>query len=193
MKRLIVACGFVSMVACCGDADPKATGTKSGRAFARRLEGGPDIDNFAKISATLYRGAQPTEAGFRKLKETGVRTVINLRTLHGEEEQVKKAGMEPVEIPLIAGLVGSEPPTEEQVKRFFEVLLDPAKQPVYFHCAQGRDRTGTMAALYRIEVEGWTADEAIEEMQAFGYHDNFKDLIEYVRKYKPRGFKAPSK
>ena len=25
-------------------------------------------------------------------------------------------------------------------------------------------------------------------MQAFGYHDNYKDLINFVRSYKPRGF-----
>ena len=50
-----------------------------------------------------------------------------------------------------------------------------------------------MAALYRIEVDGWTPAEAIEEMQHFGYHDNYKDLVAFVRAYVPRGYakKAP--
>ena len=41
-------------------------------------------------------------------------------------------------------------------------------------------------AIYRIEVDGWTNAEAIEEMQAFGYNDFYKDLIGYVRDYRPR-------
>ena len=65
------------------------------------------------------------------------------------------------------------------------------KQPVYLHCKVGRDRTGTFAAIYRIEVDGWTNEEAMEELQAFGYHDYYKDLINFVKKYKPKGFKAP--
>ncbi len=67
--------------------------------------------------------------------------------------------------------------------------LDPKNQPGFFHCARGKDRTGTFAALWRIEVDGWTPDEAIEEMQAFGYHNYFDNLIAFVRDYKPRGFK----
>jgi protein tyrosine/serine phosphatase len=57
---------------------------------------------------------------------------------------------------------------------------------VFFHCARGADRTGMFGAIYRIEVEGWTNAEAIEEMQAFGYNDFYKDLIGYVRDYRPR-------
>lgn len=75
------------------------------------------------------------------------------------------------------------------MKQFFDVVLDRAKQPVFFHCAHGRDRTGTMAAPYRIEIDGWTADEAIAEMQAFGFDDVYAGLLEYVRAHKPRGFR----
>ncbi len=44
-----------------------------------------------------------------------------------------------------------------------------------------------MAALSRIEIDGWTK-EAIEEMKAFGYHTYDRDLIDCVRNYQPRGF-----
>lgn len=30
-------------------------------------------------------------------------------------------------------------------------------------------------------------------MQAFGYHDIYKDLTEFVRGYKPRGFRSARK
>ena len=42
---------------------------------------------------------------------------------------------------------------------------------------------GTMAALYRIEVDGWSPSEAIEEMLAFGYHTYYESLINCVRDY----------
>jgi len=38
-------------------------------------------------------------------------------------------------------------------------------------------------------VDGWTTDEAISEMQRFGYHDMYKDLIAFVRGYKPGDYK----
>ena len=176
--------------ACCSSSKPPSTSTSTGKPFAKRMEG---VENLAQITPQLYRGAQPDEAGFRKLKDLGVKTVISFRSYHSEKKDVEAAGMTAIQIPVQADVFGSEPPTEEQIRLFFTTLLDPSKQPVYFHCAHGKDRTGTLGALWRIEIDGWTPAEAIEEMQAFGYHDNFKDLIEYARKYKPRGFKAPSK
>ncbi len=172
--------------ACGGQQKPPATATTSGKAFAKRLEG---VENLAQINAFLYRGAQPKEAGFKKLKELGVKTVISFRSYHSEKKDVEAAGMTALQIPVQADVFGSEPPTEEQIKVFFTTCLDPAKQPVFFHCAHGKDRTGTLGALWRIEVDGWTNAEAIEEMQAFGYHDVYQDLIEFVKAYKPRGFK----
>lgn len=179
--------GWLAFSGCIGGPDPVHEPD-----FARRIEV-DDIDNVGRIHDGLYRGGQPGEAGYAWLKAKGFRTVINLRTHHGEEEAVRKHGMEPVEFKVKADVFGSEPPTEEQIRAFFDVVLDPARQPVYFHCLHGADRTGTMAAIYRIEVEGWAPEKAIREMQVFGYHDYYKDLIEFVRSYRPRGYKAPLK
>ncbi|MDQ7780328.1 MAG: tyrosine-protein phosphatase [Planctomycetota bacterium] len=167
------------------------------RAFANRIAGVTGVENFAKINANLYRGAQPEddddEDGYKSLADMGIKTVINLREYIGERDEVEGAGMKYVEIPLQAGVLGSEPPTDDQLKLFFDTVLDPQSWPVYFHCAHGKDRTGTMAALYRIEIDGWTAKEAMEEMQYFGYHDIYEDLIKFVEEYKPRGFARKEK
>jgi len=175
------------ILAACGS-DPSQTATSTGKAFARRIPAAAGVENLALIAPGVYRGAQPTAAGFRTLKEMGVRTVIGFRSYHSSGKDVEAAGMSAVELPIQADLLGSEPPAEEQIATFFKTVLDPSRKPVFFHCAHGKDRTGTMAALYRIEVDGWTSAEAIEEMQAFGYHDNYQDLIEFVRKYVPRGY-----
>jgi len=145
------------------------------------------IPNAARLSEGVYRGAQPDAAGMRTLREKGFRTLVTFRTGHSEAKEAAAEGLAVVEIPIEAN-IESEPPTEEQVKRFFEVVLDPARRPVYFHCAYGKDRTGTMAAIYRIEVDGWTPEQAMAEMDHFGFRDWYRDLDQFVRDYRPRGF-----
>jgi protein tyrosine/serine phosphatase len=171
------------LAACNEPAPPTPT-----RPFAQRLPDGRGLENVAQITPTLYRGAQPTKEGFARLKELGIKTVINLRSNHDDQDEAAGSGIELVDLPMHADVVGSTAPSEEDVKRFFEIVLDPARQPVYFHCAHGKDRTGTMAALWRIERDGWTADEAIAEMHHFGYHTIYEDLINFVKTYKPRGY-----
>lgn len=164
----------------------KETGRSLGM-LAERIAA-PGLDNFARIAPGVYRGAQPTDEGFRWLKAHGFKTVINLRSWHSERSKVEALGMKAVAMPMVAGIFGSEAPKESQVREFFRLVLDPANQPVYFHCAHGKDRTGTMGALYRMEVDGWTADEAIAEMDAFGYHRIYRDLRRFVQNYRPRGY-----
>jgi len=184
--RLALLLAAALVVPGCGDAG-KPTATTTQRPLAQRLPGVPGVENFARINPALYRGGQPTEEGFKQLKAMGIQTVIDFRSYHSTRRQVEAAGMTPVEIPLKADL-GSVPPDDAALKKFFEVVLDPARQPVYIHCAFGKDRTGTMAAVYRLEIDGWTPDEALQEMEAFGYHNIYRDLIAFVKGYTRRGY-----
>jgi protein tyrosine phosphatase (PTP) superfamily phosphohydrolase (DUF442 family) len=177
---------------CVSPSVPSATPAPEGCELATRCTDAQGIENFARVDANLYRGAFPSPAGVRYLQALGVKTVVCFRQRHSCCEEVEAAGLTYVDLGLQAGIFGSEPPTEDQVQRFFSVLLDPARQPVFICCKRGKDRTGTMAALYRLEVDGWTNAEAIQEMQAFGYHDIYRDLIRFVRAYRPRGFTAPA-
>lgn len=161
--------------------------SSTGRDFARPDPGAP-VSNFAWITERVARGGQPDKGGMKFLRERGFKTIVNFRSNHTDRELAKDAGLESIEIPVHADVFGSTPPTEEQLKAFFAAVLDPAKQPIFFHCAHGKDRTGTLGALYRMEVDGWTSDEAIEEMRYFGYHTFYQDLIAFVREYKPRGY-----
>jgi protein tyrosine/serine phosphatase len=159
----------------------------TGHAFAELQPEAP-IPNFAVIDSGLARGGQPDAAGFRWLAAHGYRTVIDLRKGHTDVTPIAGTGLRLVEIPTQADLWGSSAPADSQVALFFATVLDTAARPVYFHCKRGKDRTGMYAALQRIELDGWTRAEAMEEMHAFGYSCFFKDLIRYVRDYKPRGY-----
>jgi protein tyrosine/serine phosphatase len=74
-------------------------------------------------------------------------------------------------------------PENKDVVRFLKIATDPNKTPVFVHCQHGADRTGTMCAIYRIAVQEWTKDEAIEEMTKgdFGFHGIFENLVTYIR------------
>lgn len=62
-------------------------------------------------------------------------------------------------------------------------MSSPASQPVFIHCRQGKDRPGLVVAVYRMEVEGWSPEGAIAEMQAYGFHGIWYRLEEYVLNY----------
>ena len=115
----------------------------------------------------------------RELQKMGVKTIINLRGLHDDEDR-----MEGTTLGYVSIRFHTWHPEEEDMVAFLKAATDPAKQPVFVHCKRGIDRTGTMSALYRIAVQGWTKDEALREMTqgGFGYDDLFPNLVEYVRR-----------
>jgi protein-tyrosine phosphatase len=49
------------------------------------------------------------------------------------------------------------------------LISDPTNQPVFFHCFHGEDRTGVVAALYRVIYQGCTLAQAHAEMMQDGH------------------------
>ncbi|HEV8394585.1 MAG TPA: tyrosine-protein phosphatase [Vicinamibacterales bacterium] len=139
------------------------------------------IDNFGRISATYYRGAQPDGRDYKDLAALGVKTVINLTSddaLAEEPGMVAEAGMKYVALPMTTRV----PPTQEQLAQFLKIVNDPASQPVFVHCVGGKHRTGVMTAVYRMTQHSWTADQAFNEMKHFKFgasmlHPEFKKFV----------------
>lgn len=139
------------------------------------------IDNFGRVDATYYRGAQPQGRDYADLATLGIKTVINLTSddaLAEEKSMVEQAGMKYLQIPMTTHAV----PTAAQLTEFLKVVNDSASQPVYVHCVGGRHRTGVMTAAYRITHDGWTSDQAFKEMKQFKFgadflHAEFKQFV----------------
>ena len=131
--------------------------------------------NFAKVSNELYRGAQPDSQGFAELKRIGVKTIINLRVRYSDKKMIKGLGFQYVHIH-----VNPWHMEDEDVVSFLKVASNPKNQPVFVHCAQGADRTGTMVAMYRIMIQNWKAEDALRELPAFGFHKIWKNLKHYI-------------
>ena len=124
------------------------------------------IDNFGRVDASLYRGAQPEGRDYADLKALGVKTIVNLTSDDAEQDEksmTEGAGMSYFQIPMST----HTPPTAAQLSEFLGIVNDPANQPVFVHCVGGRHRTGVMTASYRMTHEGWTADQAFKEMKQY--------------------------
>lgn len=128
-----------------------------------------DLPNFYQVSANLFRGAQPTEAGVEQLARKGVKTIIDLR---GDDEKAKeedlwaqKANIKFINIPLNNLLK----PKGWQIKKILSEINKAENQPIFVHCKRGADRTGTVVAVYRMTHDGWTAKQAKNEAKQFGF------------------------
>lgn len=125
------------------------------------------VANFARVTPDLYRGGQPKPEGYLNLKKMGVDIVVDLR-LSGkgtERQAVTRAGMTYVSIPWHCLF-----PKDKDVAKFLLLLRQNKDKKIFVHCRYGDDRTGMMTAAYRVAVEGWSAEDARKEMDAFGFH-----------------------
>ena len=150
-------------------------------ASAEKIKNGA-IPNLGRIHDNLYRGGQPEAAGYAELKKLGIGLVINFRedSKDKEKSQVEALGMTYIDIPWNA----FHNPTSQQVAQFLQLLRDNADKKVFFHCRRGAERTGVMTAAYRIAVERWTPQQALDEMEQFKFRGLFfRNLKKYVRNF----------
>src|SRR5262249_25633861 len=77
---------------------------------------------------------------------------------------------------------------EENVRQFLEILDDPKYYPVLVHCFAGTHRTGAYCAIYQMEYEHASNDDAIQELFAEGYDNLFAedDVRGFLKAYGPR-------
>jgi protein tyrosine phosphatase (PTP) superfamily phosphohydrolase (DUF442 family) len=157
-------------------ADPSPANRPKTWAQPVKLEGVP---NLYRISDELYRGDQPSPQGMQNLKKLGLKTIINLRSFHSDRGEIGGTELAYEHIYMKAWH-----PEEKEAVRFLKIVTDPKRSPVLVHCQHGADRTGTMIAVYRIAVQGWSKAEAIREMTqgGFGFHQTWSNLPKWIQK-----------
>ncbi len=118
----------------------------------------------------IYRGGQPeTLTDYALLQKVGIRTIINMKTteeaIESEARLAEIFGMRMISRPInpLFGL------SDEGLDDIQSLMRDRSLQPVFIHCRHGKDRTGLMAGVYRVEQQGWTPDAAYSEMRSLGF------------------------
>jgi tyrosine-protein phosphatase SIW14 len=164
------------------------------------------------VPGVFYRSGQMTVPGFEDaVARYHIRTIVNLQDefpdpdLDGnycgtfdekETELCRRLGVQYVYLP--PDLIPRDEVPERRpaaIDRFLAVMDDPANYPVLIHCRAGLHRTGCLAAVYRMEYQGWSAADALRDLKANGFGrfpaTSANDyIVQYVLAYRPRGQKS---
>ncbi len=174
-------------------AAPASAPSLTPRTFGQKLQIA-GVHNGGKITDSLYRGAQPKEAGLSELKLLGVTTIVDLRgedqeKITWERNRAESLGMRFVHIPVS----GWSPPTDEQVVQFLSLFRGEPGQKVFVHCRFGDDRTGVFVATYRMTFEKWSAEQAMKEMYFFGFNGFWHPAMKsFIRDFPARLNSSPA-
>jgi uncharacterized protein (TIGR01244 family) len=118
------------------------------------------------ISQKVSVGGQPRQSDLEKLKEDGVKTVVNLRvagedtSLSPAEERAlaEKLGLQYHHLPISLDKLDAA-----QVKELREILQN-GQGPVFVHCGMGQ-----RACLFSLAASGIDADSIFEQAGELGF------------------------
>ena len=133
--------------------------------------------NLFQMSPTLYRSALPDSGAVPLLKNLKVATVITFLP-ESDQNWLSDSDINQVQLPYRTNHVDDA----DVLKTLRAIQAAEANGPVLLHCKHGSDRTGLMAAMYRVVVQGWSKEDALSEMTqgGFGESGHFRDSVRYV-------------
>ena len=119
------------------------------------------------VPGHLIRGAwQKPGPLARLIAKEKIRTVVTLTAINRDDrkyvtqaEVVRRTGVDWIIVPMRGSSA-----TPEQMAAAADLLADPKRQPVFFHCVAGHHRTSLTHAAYLIRHEGWSAERAWDEV-----------------------------
>ncbi len=142
----------------------------------------------------LYRSAQLTLPGLKRIvHDYGIRTVVSLRDEDRPDDAAEEAYCHKEEVsffrlpPRHWDAIDGPAEVEPNVNKFRDIISDPDNYPILVHCFAGIHRTGAYVAIYHMERDHWTNDEAIADLRAGGYTtlSTDLDLLGYLEQYRP--------
>jgi protein tyrosine/serine phosphatase len=148
---------------------------------------GSPIRNFCVVTpGLLWRAESPTRSDAQWLVQHGVGTVVSLQLdvrRSFESAHVDAGIVHSVTYFRVRNFAATQVLTHRHLDdHVAEVLaiIQEAPKPVLISCRAGVDRTGVIAAAYRVLVDGESREEAIREMD--GFHSPWNPLnSRYVR------------
>jgi predicted protein tyrosine phosphatase len=134
----------------------------------------------------LYRSGQMSTAVLEAVvARHDIRTLVFLRdageSFERELELARRRGLRFEHVPM------SDAPAA--VERFLALMDDPESRPVLVHCHYGVARTGLLAAVYRMEYDGWDNARALREARRLAGFDGFdaeSSKRHFLLSYTPR-------
>ncbi|MEW6078792.1 MAG: dual specificity protein phosphatase family protein [Thermodesulfobacteriota bacterium] len=136
-----------------------------------------ELENWYQVDQKVYRSSQPGAVDMKTVEAFGIKEVLNLRDRHSDKDDARDTS-------LLLHRVETEADdlSEDQILEALKIIKN-AKGPILVHCRYGADRTGAVIAAYRVIMQGWSKDDAIDEMVngGFGFHKRYDNLIERIQ------------
>lgn len=124
--------------------------------------------NFHTVEeGVLFRSGQPNAQNMQYLESVGIKTILNLRYRINDRHETKNTGLQVIHLKLKAQRI-----TFEDMVNGLIAIRD-AEKPVLIHCLHGSDRTGCLAACYRMVFQNWNKTRAIAEFKEEQYGYNY--------------------
>lgn len=135
--------------------------------------------NLWEMQPNLYRSALPDSEALPRLKALGIGTVINFYQ-RSDSSWLSAPQVRQIHLPLRADRITDT----EALEALRAIRQAQAHGAVLIHCKHGQNRTGLIAALYRIVYQGWSKAEARAEMLGggFGGEERLDDAERYLRR-----------
>ncbi len=178
---------------------------KPALALKARMKGRPEIappPNFGAVAKGIYRGSRPKTAGnFDYLKNLGVSTVIDLEYFHEDSPTLcRRYNLNCVREPLLLFPLDDAFFDWKTFRAAFSLVLSEHARgrAVYFHCKDGSDRTGALAAALMIRsavcgvgqdaAQNGRAQDALwarvdRTLSQYGFHKVFFVLHEKIKSW----------
>jgi len=149
------------------------------------------VDNrFLGISeGKLYQSAEMPLGKLReKITAKGIRTVVDLRSPRKEVDRERmyltELGVKYINLP------SGQHPEDQVIDSFLEIMVQKENLPVLVHCKHGMGRSVLLAALYRIEFEGRSGEDAMDKafwQSGLGFEFlPSGDKGRFIKEYSPR-------
>lgn len=125
------------------------------------------IQRLKKITDGLYRGSAPSPKEVLWLKETlKINKIVSLDRETGDkiERACDMLGIKHIKTYIDANKSSLINLFQHDLK---ELLLDDG--PTYIHCHHGKDRTGLLAAVFKVKYMGMSPEKAIREAKSLGF------------------------
>lgn len=133
------------------------------------------------------------------IKKYNIKSIVDLRmpgtndlVLNPEipgELQAEKNAVAKISGVNYYGNPSEQVPDQKSVDNFLKIMDNPANYPVWIHCYHGTGRARLYSAIYRIEYEGFTNEQArldTRTLVKFSSFDNGTPKGEYLKSYKSR-------
>lgn len=136
--------------------------------------------NLHRITDALYRSEQPLHGHVALLKSLGVATVISFRAFHSDRRVLADQAIRLHRIPMHTWRIRDR----DVGDALCHIRDAQAEGAVLIHCQHGADRTGLVSAVYRMVHQGWSKDEALDELLngGYGFHSIWKNIPNYIRR-----------